>query len=186
MSPLVPNRELSPLHNNNNNGGDLTHSPNKQLDNAAIHGGTCSSPTAAAAGSPMRRRSVSMLEMADLEDLKEFSNAMDQLEREHNHHHNNDHLQRGGEDVDSNINIKEMGGFLGGANNIDGGGGDNGDFLFFDDAHDEDNDGDNGDHNLVTLVAKAAFKEHDNHNPHALLKSGGGGGSSSSGSGTPP
>jgi hypothetical protein len=71
-----------------------------------------------------------------------------------------------------------MGGFLGGANNIDGGGGDNGDFLFFDDAHDEDNDGDNGDHNLVTLVAKAAFKEHDNHNPHALLKSGGGGGGS--------
>ena len=188
MSPL-PNRELSPLHNNNNNGGDLTHSPNKQLDNAAIHGAISSNSAAATAGGGgatgggegalMKRRSVSMLEMADLEDLKEFNDAMDQLEREHNHHHH-DHRHGGGEgEKDAVSNIKEMGGFLGGANNSDGGGGDNGDFLFFDDAHDEDNDDDNnGDHNLVTLVAKAAFKEHDNHNPHALLKSGGGGGGS--------
>ena len=59
-------------------------------------------------------------------------------------------------------------------------------FSFFDalGIDDEDNnDGADRDHNnLVTLVAKAAFKEHDNHNPHAHLKSGGGGGGSSSSS----
>lgn len=170
MAPL-PNRELSPLHTNNNNnvggggGGDLTHSPDKQLANAAMHG-AISSNTGLGGGSQMKRRSVSMLEMADLEDLKEFGDAMDQLEREAN--------QGGEKDVGGG---REMGGFLDGANNNDRGGDDG--FLFFD-AHDEDNDGDNGD-NLVTLVAKAAFKEHDNHNPHALLNSGGGGGDSNSG-----
>lgn len=170
MAPL-PNRELSPLHTKNNNnvggggGGDLTHSPDKQLANAAMHG-AISSNTGLGGGSQMKRRSVSMLEMADLEDLKEFGDAMDQLEREAN--------QGGEKDAGGG---REKGGFLDGANNNDRGGDDG--FLFFD-AHDEDNDGDNGD-NLVTLVAKAAFKEHDNHNPHALLNSGGGGGDSNSG-----
>ena len=106
MSPL-PNRELSPLHNNNNGGGDnLTHnSPDKQLDHAAIHGAI--SPTAATTavdgvgdGALIKRRSVSMLEMADLEDLKEFSDAMDQLEREHNNHHLHN---RGGEGENKDI-----------------------------------------------------------------------------------
>ena len=119
--PLIPDidRAISPLHNNNNGGGDLA------LENTAIHG--CGTSTAAAAGSQMKRRSVSMLEMADLEDLKEFGNAMDQLEREHHHHHRH---QGGGEGEKDSSSSMGMGGFLGGANN-DRAGGDNDDFLFF-------------------------------------------------------